>query len=265
MRILYIDIDSMRPDHLSCYGYHRQTSPNIDALAAEGVRFTNFYASDSPCLPSRTAFFLSSFGLVTGVINHGGSYADLPLQGPSRGFRTTIAENTLATTLGRLGYKTVSISPFPKRHTAYQIWYGFTETYDTGRHGGENADEMFPPLEKWLKANGTDDNWFLHFNMWDPHTPYDTPDDYLNPFTDDPIDDWLTQDVIDQQNASFGPHSATEVPGYTDEMWSGWKWGVGSIKNLGDAKAHMDGYDTGIHYSDYYVGKIVALLKELGI
>ncbi|MCA9890109.1 MAG: sulfatase-like hydrolase/transferase, partial [Anaerolineae bacterium] len=48
MRILYIDIDSMRPDHLSCYGYHRQTSPNIDALAAEGVRFTNFYASDSP-------------------------------------------------------------------------------------------------------------------------------------------------------------------------------------------------------------------------
>ncbi|MCB9459090.1 MAG: sulfatase [Anaerolineaceae bacterium] len=265
MRILYIDIDSMRPDHLSCYGYHRQTSPNIDALAAEGVRFTNFYASDSPCLPSRTAFFLSSFGLVTGVINHGGSYADLPLQGPSRGFRTTIAENTLGTTLGRLGYKTISISPFPKRHTAYQIWYGFTETYDTGRHGGENADEMFPPLEKWLKANGTDDNWFLHFNMWDPHTPYDTPDDYLNPFTDDPIDDWLTQDVIDQQNASFGPHSATEVPGYTDEMWSGWKWGVGSIKNLGDAKAHMDGYDTGIHYSDYYVGKIVALLKELGI
>ena len=33
MRILYIDIDSLRPDHLSCYGYLRQTSPNIDALA----------------------------------------------------------------------------------------------------------------------------------------------------------------------------------------------------------------------------------------
>ena len=79
MRILYIDIDSLRPDHLSCYGYPRQTSPNIDALAAEGVRFVNFYATDTPCLPSRTAFFGGRFGTVTGVVNHGGVYADLPL------------------------------------------------------------------------------------------------------------------------------------------------------------------------------------------
>lgn len=42
MRILYIDIDSLRPDHLSCYGYQRNTSPNIDALANEGLRFTNY-------------------------------------------------------------------------------------------------------------------------------------------------------------------------------------------------------------------------------
>ena len=57
MRILYIDVDSLRPDHLSGYGYHRKTSPHIEALAAEGVRFNNCYATDTPCLPSRTAFF----------------------------------------------------------------------------------------------------------------------------------------------------------------------------------------------------------------
>jgi arylsulfatase A-like enzyme len=49
MRILYIDIDSLRPDHLGCYGYHRNTSPNIDALARESVRFDNLYV----CGPRR--------------------------------------------------------------------------------------------------------------------------------------------------------------------------------------------------------------------
>ncbi len=55
MKILYLDLDSLRPDHLGCYGYHRNTSPHIDAIAQEGVRFTNCYASDIPCCPSRTA------------------------------------------------------------------------------------------------------------------------------------------------------------------------------------------------------------------
>ena len=78
MRILYLDLDSMRPDHLGCYGYARNTSPNIDAIAATGVRFTDCYCSDAPCLPSRTALFSGRFGIHTGVVGHGGTAADLP-------------------------------------------------------------------------------------------------------------------------------------------------------------------------------------------
>ena len=265
MRILYIDIDSLRPDHLSCYGYHRQTSPHIDALAAEGVRFTNFYATDTPCLPSRTAFFGGRFGFITGLVNHGGVYADLPLQGAGRSFRTEFAHNALANVLRRAGYHTASISPFPNRHTAYQIWYGFTETYDTGKGGLENADEMYPPARQWLQTHGPDDNWFLHLNFWDPHTPYDHPESYGNPFADAPIDDWISQDLLDRQNVSFGPHSAREVPGYNDQLPPVWRMGVGRIQTLADAKAHLDGYDTGIHYADHYIGKLVQDLKDLGI
>jgi len=55
MRILYLDLDTLRPDHLGCYGYHRDTSPNIDRIAAEGVRFNNCYTPDAPCLPSRAS------------------------------------------------------------------------------------------------------------------------------------------------------------------------------------------------------------------
>ena len=265
MRILYIDIDSLRPDHLSCYGYLRQTSPNIDALAAEGLRFTNYYATDTPCLPSRTAFFGGQFGVNTGVVNHGGKYADLPLEGEGRAFRTTFAQNSLASVLRRAGYHTISISPFPNRHTAYQIWYGFTLTYDTGKGGLENADEIYPLLHRWLNDHGTHENWFLHVNFWDPHTPYDHPESYGNPFADEPIEEWITQELIDAQNLSFGPHSATEVPGYNDQLPAVWRMGVGHIKTIADAKAHLDGYDTGIHYADHYIGKIVQDLKNVGI
>ena len=73
MRVLYLDIDTLRPDHLGCYGYHRNTSPNIDRLASEGVRFDNCYVSDSPCLPSRAALYTGQCGIRNGAINHGGA------------------------------------------------------------------------------------------------------------------------------------------------------------------------------------------------
>ena len=265
MRILYIDIDSLRPDHLSCYGYPRQTSPNIDALAAEGVRFNNLYATDTPCLPSRTAFFGGRFGTVTGVVNHGGVYADLPLQGEGRSFRTVFAKESLASVLRSAGYRSVSISPFPYRHTAYGTWYGFSETVDTGRSGLENADEIYPVAKDWLTRNAHYDNWFLHVNFWDPHTPYSYPESYGSPFENAPLEGWLTQAMIDAQQQSFGPHSATEVAGYDDVLFEGWRVGVGQVKTLEDAKAHVDGYDTGVHYADHYIGKLVQDLKDLGV
>ncbi|MBY9020020.1 MAG: sulfatase-like hydrolase/transferase [Candidatus Lokiarchaeota archaeon] len=46
MRIIYFDIDTLRPDHLGCYGYHRNTSPHIDEIAKEGSIFTNCYTSE---------------------------------------------------------------------------------------------------------------------------------------------------------------------------------------------------------------------------
>ena len=95
MRILYLDLDTLRPDHLGCYGYHRDTSPNLDRIAREGVRFDKFCTSDAPCLPSRTALMTGTFGIHNGVIGHGGVNADFRPQGPGRGFKSRLSFDTL--------------------------------------------------------------------------------------------------------------------------------------------------------------------------
>ena len=71
MRVLFIDIDTLRPDHMSCYGYHRKTTPNFDKVCKEGVRFDNYYTSDAPCLPSRAALISGVFGFRNGPVGHG--------------------------------------------------------------------------------------------------------------------------------------------------------------------------------------------------
>ena len=67
MRILYIDIDSLRPDHLGCYGYHRNTSPNIDAFAAEALTFERAYAQVAMCTPSRSSILTGLRPETTGL------------------------------------------------------------------------------------------------------------------------------------------------------------------------------------------------------
>src|SRR5690625_2554490 len=109
MRILYLDLDPLRPDHLGCYGYHRNTSPHIDKIAKESIVFTNYYCSDAPCAPSRSALMSGRFGIHNGVVGHGGTAGDMRLEGEKRGTRGKITDESLPSSLRQLGYKTASI------------------------------------------------------------------------------------------------------------------------------------------------------------
>jgi choline-sulfatase len=60
----------MRPDHFGCYGYHRNTTPNLDAIARQGVRFTHAYCNSSPCVPARASFLSGRFGVHHGALTH---------------------------------------------------------------------------------------------------------------------------------------------------------------------------------------------------
>ncbi len=266
MRILYIDIDCLRPDHLGCYGYHRATSPNIDAVAGRGMRCENFYVSDVPCLPSRTAVFTGRLGIHTGVINHGGHQADVRLQGERRGFNNLSGPCiSWMTALRKAGLYTATISPFPTRHAAWTFLDGFREWIDTGRGGQDIASEVTPHALKWLRDHALEDNWFLHVNYWDPHTPYSTPLDYGNPFENDAPPGWLTQEIIDAQRQSYGPHSAHDLYEYGPYDTKQWPRVPAEIASVADWKKWIDGYDTGIRYADDHVGQLLNLLADQGV
>lgn len=262
MKILYIDIDSLRPDHLGCYGYHRNTSPNIDRLAERGTRFTNYYASDAPCLPSRTALFNARHGFHTGVINHGGLNADKRPYGPDRPFNYHHTPyQAWVDRLRFLRHHTCIISPFPGRHAAWHILEGFLEVHDTGKHAGETADDVAKEALRFLRGRAKEkENWFLYVNFWDPHTPYRTPVSYGNPFKDDPASDWITDEFIEAQKKSYGPMSSLDVPAGNQ-----WPNLPSEIHNREDFKRWIDGYDTAIRYVDDHIGLLIEELEAQGI
>ncbi|RMD82320.1 MAG: sulfatase [Lentisphaerae bacterium] len=265
MRVLMLDLDTLRPDHLGCYGYHRNTSPNLDRIAAEGVRFDNYYCSDAPCLPSRSALITGMFGIHNGCINHGGIHADLRLQGENRSFRNFLDSHGLFSIFRRAGMHTVSISPFAERHSAFHFYAGFNEMHNTGKGGGESAEEIVPVALDWIERNAQKDNWFLHLNLWDPHTPYRAPEEFGNPFENEPIPDWITEDVLKEHNRMVGPHKSLEVSMYSDRTSPRHPRQLGAIRTMEDLKRHFDGYDCGIAYMDQKIGEILDALERQGV
>lgn len=265
MRILYFDLDTLRPDHLGCYGYHRNTSPNIDAIAAGGLICENYYTSDAPCLPSRSALFCGRFGIHTGVVGHGGTAADPRIEGQDRGFRSAASATSWMSMLRRSGLRTVSISSFAERHSAWWFYSGFNEMINPGKGGLEIADDVTPYAIDWLKRNGRDDNWFLQVNYWDAHTPYRTPVEYGNPFEDEPPPTWMTEEIIQAHRRSYGPHSAQEPMDFDEPAENPWPRVPISIRSLIDWKRWIDGYDTAIRYMDDHIGLVLNLLADEGV
>ena len=268
MRIVYMDIDTLRADHLGCYGYLRETSPNIDRIASEGVRFDKCYVSDAPCLPSRASMFTGRFGIHTGVVNHGGLRADLRPIGRARGFSNrgggAGARKGFIELVGERGIYPVSVSPFATRHAAWWFYAGWREMVDTGMGGGEIADDVEPHAIDWLRRNAQRDDWMLHVNVWDPHTPYRAPESFGDPFADAPAEEWYTEELRQRQWDSFGPGTPQE-PGGSYGAASRHDRQPSQIASMDDYRKWIDGYDTGILYADSCFGRLLNVLDEQGV
>lgn len=269
MRVLYIDLDCCRPDHLSVNGYHRSTSPNLERIAADGVSFTRCYCANSPCLPSRASLFSGRYGFNNGVVTHHGAGERFrPL---SRGHWRDPEKPMLQHHLWQQGMKTVSFSCFHDRHNAWWFCAGWEEQHTfTRKRGQERADEVNAAFLPWLRANGRDDNWFVHLHYWDIHSHYRVPGVWVTRFRGEPPPAWPDQDTIDRQQTMYGPRTARDLyTGYESRATGGYQRPVeympDAIRCVDDLKQLIDGYDGSIAYADYHVGQVLDTLQELGI
>ena len=197
MKVLFVDVDTLRPDHMGCYGYQRETTPCMDSIAEEGIVFQNYYTTNAPCLPSRAALVSGRYGIHTGVVGHGGTAADMRLGGAKRGFSDEIGIHNLFNLFRKAGMRTASVSTFAERHAAWWFNAGFDETCNVGGCGMESADKVTPAALDWLSRNADQDNWCLHVHYWDPHTPYRTPSSFGEPFSDQPLSDpWIDRKSV---------------------------------------------------------------------
>lgn len=240
MKVLYFDVDTLRPDHLSCYGYGRQT-PHIDALAADGVRFTRAYASNTPCMPSRAAVFTGCFGVVNGVETHG----------PAALSVATPPETALPRVLTWQGAQAVTVSSFG-RHPAPWFYNGFSHVIDPSyRCRAENFQRFYGSAVNEAAMEFLDgfrgEDLFLHLHYWDPHGPLAPPPEWID-HSYEPDTSAVTDEQLRRLAAS---------PLYR----GGRHMGVRTRRDLAEL---LRLYDAEIRYTDHLIGQMCAYLKEKG-
>ncbi|MEL5955694.1 sulfatase [Streptomyces sp. CLV115] len=267
MRIIYVDVDTLRADHTTPYGYHRPTTPNLQTLADRSVVFERYYCSDSPCLPSRTALTSGQFGITNGVVGHFGPAAQFRLDA---GHGPEPDRPLLGQRLGWGGYYTAAVSVFAERHRAYFFHGNFRESIRaTDRFGDEEAPDVNRAAIDWIRRHADEDDWYLHLTYWDPHTDYTQPAEWTERMAaSGPVQEWPDEETIARHGAEiYGPRSALDLH-YSLRGPTGSPVPHNmpdAIRSRADFEHLINGYDGAVAYWDHHFGRLLAALEELGI
>ena len=169
--LLLITIDTLRPDHLHCYGYDGIQTPSIDSLAAGGIRFEQAYTPIPITLPSHTVMLTGTYPMMSGVHDFSGN-------------NLSPEQATLATVLRARGYDTGAVIAAAVLDRRFGLNHGFDFYYDHfnfSRLAESNLDFMERPANdvidqalKWL-ATPRQRPFFLWVHLYDPHYPYKPP------------------------------------------------------------------------------------------
>lgn len=181
---LLITIDTLRPDHLGCYGNRQVRTPNIDSLAADGTRFEHAYTPVPITLPSHTVMMTGTYPMYSGIHDFSGN-------------RLNPQQPTLASILRQRGYATGAVLGSAVLDHRFGLNQGFDfyyDHFDFNRLEDANLDLMKRPGNvvvdqalHWLAANSAKP-FFLWVHIYDPHTPYQPPPPFDREYAGRPYD-----------------------------------------------------------------------------
>lgn len=232
--IILITVESIRADHVGCYGYERATTPAFDALSAQAVTFDNAYSVTSWTLTSHASMFTGLYPTAHKVV------------GPKD--RLHDSYKTMAEVLHGVGYQTAGIISGPFLRGKHNLHQGF-EIYDesaahtshTASHGDVTNERMEALITSFLTRQRDGSRpFFLFLYFWDPHYDYIPPAPYGDMFVP--------------------PHAETiDVRGYETKK----------IVTKDISQSQLDyvvaQYDGEIRCTDELLGRLWQRLRELGL
>ncbi|MFH1681988.1 MAG: sulfatase [Candidatus Eisenbacteria bacterium] len=238
---LFITIDTLRADHLGCYGYVRDTSPNIDALARSAVRFTHGIVQWPKTTPSFASIMTGIYANQTGVLR-------FCRQGIHKRFFL------MAEVLKENRYRTAAIVT----NGNVSSEFGFAQGFDYYREVYKNNPGSFVERQRavivadraveWLRKNGKKSDFFLWLHFVDPHTPYTPPPAYHEMFVGDAHYNAEQQSVLHTGKEDM--HGIPEGTHLEEETAIGY---------------YIAEYDAEIRYTDDQIGRVLGTLDSLGL
>jgi arylsulfatase A-like enzyme/Tfp pilus assembly protein PilF len=169
--VILISVDTLRADHLSCYGYSRLRTPHIDSLERGGTLFAEISSQAPITLPSHVSLFTSTYPFANGIREN----AQVLPPGAV----------TLATVLAAHGYNTAAFIGgyfLERRYGLAQGFQTYDSPFDTRVIKGaldlkRPASQVLDGAEHWLRQN-SGRPFLLFVHLFDLHLPYDAPAAY---------------------------------------------------------------------------------------
>ena len=228
--LLIVTLDTTRADHLGSYGYFRDTTPTLDALARESIVFDAAITPMATTLPSHVSLFTGTAPQEHGVLAN-------ETQGGQR-FVPAAGLRPVAEVAAELGYRTaafVSAAPLKRDSGIAAGFASFDEPADEHRLGGETVAAAVA----WLA--GATPPFLLWVHLYDAHWPYGVPPPYAGHYRTDAD---LEREI-----------ALRRIPDRALRPL------VGTVD---DARATINAYDAAIRYQDAQLGRLLDALREAG-